>query len=291
MIPLIRPAYDALDFPHASLMVASYEARKPFHERVRMMSSLFPNLAAASGLDAWYAGLGLNRRLTVLFCLCLLSVVGAASLQAQSGSAPDGVTLKDGKVYGIAGGQLVALAEAVKLPFDVEVNPDGIFKVAAGKERNLLEGQIIRRDGWLVSRDGSVQPVFDHVAMLAGRVMVVRDGRAAPLTKTLNFPGVLTVEPDGSCTYTRSGSSRLQDGQLFRMDGTGIMAKDTATLINGKLVVQRGGSLINLNSGQIMGMNDGTRVYGDGRVERQNGTITQMREGQVVLFDGMPAKN
>ena len=252
-----------------------------------MKGPAFLNLAEAPGQGAWCAGLKLNRLVGALFCLCLLSGICAPSLHAQSDNAADGVTVKNAKIYNIQGDQLVELTDVEKLPFDVEVSTNGTFKVADGKERTLGEGQIIRRDGWLVSPDGSVQPVFDYVAMQGGRVVVVRDGQSTPLATAMAFPNGLTIQPDGTC----SGNSRLQDGQLFRMDGTGIMAKDAATLINGRVVIQRYGSLIDLAPVQVMGMNDATHVYGSGQIQSRDGPTTKMREGQTFLFDGAPARN
>ena len=40
-----------------------------------------------------------------------------------------------------------------------------------GKTRHLEAGQILRADGILLNPDGSVMPVFDHIAMSNGRVM------------------------------------------------------------------------------------------------------------------------
>ena len=249
------------------------------------------NLAPAPGENAWSVRLKLNRTAGILFCLCVLSGICAPPLFAQSDNAADGVTVKVGKVYNLQGGRLVELTDDEKLPFDVEVSTNGTFTVAAGKERMIEEGQIIRRDGWLVNPDGSVQPVFDHVAMLAGRVVVVRDGQSTPLATAMTFPSGLVIQPDGTCAYTKSGGERLQDGQLFRMDGTGITAKDTATFKNGVVVLQRGGAIIRLQPNQIMGMNEGSKVYGNGQVQPRDGPATKMVEGQMVLFDGAPAKN
>ena len=256
-----------------------------------MKSLAFLNLAAAPGRNTGCAWLKLNRMVGALFCLCFLSGICAPSLHAQSDNAANGVTVRGGKIYKIQGDQLAELNEVLKLPFDVEVDTNGTFKVADGKERKLGEGQIIRRDGWLVSPDGSVQPVFDHVVMRAGHVMVVRDGQATPLAAAMTFPSGWTVQPDGTCSNTKSGYARLQDGQVFKLDGSAIMTKDAATLINGRVVVQRDGSMFTLNPVQIMGMNDATQVYGDGRIQPRGGAVRQMRAGQTVLFDGLPAKN
>ena len=255
-----------------------------------MKSPAFLNLTSP-GQDARRVRRKLNRRCRAIFLLCFLAGIGTPSLRAQSDSAADGVTVKDGKIYNIQGDQLVELTEVEKLPFDVEVSTNGTFKVGDGKERTLGEAQIIRRDSWLISPDGSVQPVFDHVAMQAGRVVVVRDGQASPLSAAMTFPTGMIVQPDGTCANSKSGYARLQDGLLFRMDGTGIMTKDAATLINGRVVVQRDGSLFNLKPEVLTDMNDATRVYGTGQIQPRGGATTKMQEGKTILFDGVPARN
>jgi hypothetical protein len=231
--------------------------------------------------------LNMKRIVCALFCQCFLALVCVPSLQAQTGDPADGVTVKDDKVYRMHGGQLEVLADSLKLPFDVEVDANGNFKVANGKERKLEAGQVIRSDGWLSKPDGSVQPVFDHVAMKAGRVIVVRDGQGAPLTESMTFSNNLRVTPDGSCVYPDGSRSRLADGQLFRLDGTSIPAKDAVTLINGQVVVQKDGTLIPLKPVQIIGMNDGTTVRGDGFIQKRAGAPTPLREGQTVLIEGL----
>jgi hypothetical protein len=186
---------------------------------------------------------------------------------------------------------LEVLRTPLKLPFEVAVNTNGTFKVAGGKERKLAVGQVIRSDGWLLNPDGSVQPVFDYVAMQAGKVIVVRDGQVAALTETMSFPNSLRIAPDGTCVYPGSGPSRLADGQLFRLDGTSVPCKDTVTLMNGRVVVQKSGKLIQLMAMQRMGMNDGTVVQGDGFINQRDGTLTQLREGQTVLVDGPASRH
>ena len=197
----------------------------------------------------------------------------------------DAVTRKDDKIYAVRGEQREILAAKLDFPDKVIVNTNGSFTVADGKERKLEEGQLLRRDGWLVSADGSVQPVVDHVAMKEGRAYLVRDGKAAALTTTISFPNGRQVNPDGFGSGLPGGRARLADGQLFRLDGTVIPGKDTATFKNGRVVVLRDGSLIPLTAVQVMGMNDGTRVFGSGAVQKHDGTTIQLREGQTVLID------
>lgn len=221
-----------------------------------------------------------------IISLFIVGIVGAPLFQARADDPVDGVTVKDQVAYSMRGETLEALTENLKFPFEIEINTNGEFRVANGNMRTLQEGQIIRRDGWLLNPDGSIQPVFDHVAMKEGKVIVVRDGQAEALAEPTRFPNNLNVNPDGACVYPSGSRTRLMDGQLFRLDGTPVLSKDTATLKNGRVVVQKEGSLIRLSSIQIMGMNDGTRVQGDGYVQRMDGTKTKLREGQTILIQG-----
>lgn len=221
-----------------------------------------------------------------ILSILLLAAATVFSLQAQTDGQVDGVTVKDQKVYSMSGDKLEILADNLKFPFNVEVDTNGCFTVGKGKARTLQAGQVIRRDGWLLNPDGSVEPVFDHVTMQGGVVKVVRDGLAEPLAKPMNFANGLSLAPDGSCVYPDGAHARLMDGQLFRLDGTPIASKDTITLKNGGVVVQKEGTLIRLSPVQIMGMNDGTRVRGDGSIQKRDGTTIQLREGQTILIEG-----
>jgi hypothetical protein len=219
-------------------------------------------------------------------CAFLLIIASALPLHAQTDSSVDGATVKNGEVYALHDGASEALADNLKLSSEIEVTTNGTFTVADGKERKLAEGQLLRSDGWLMNPNGSMQPVFDHVTMKNGQVIVVRDGEAEKLTEPMRFPNNLTIAPDGSCNYPNSGPSRLADGQLFRLDGTAIPPKDIVTFKNGRVTVQKDGKLISLSPGEIMGMNDGTRVYGDGLIQMHDGTKSQLREGQTILIAG-----
>ena len=165
-----------------------------------------------------------------IFYLTLLVAATGFSLQAQTDSQVDGVTVKDQQVYAMRGDKLELLADNLKFPFAVEVITNGCFTVGQGKVRTLQAGQILRRDGWLLHPDGSVAPVFNHVTMQGGVVKVVRDGVAAPLVQPMNFTNGLSLAPDGACAYPDGAHTRLMDGQLFRLDGTPVAAKDTITL-------------------------------------------------------------
>ncbi|HZI31443.1 MAG TPA: DUF6799 domain-containing protein, partial [Candidatus Binatia bacterium] len=221
-----------------------------------------------------------------------LCVAFVPALQARSGAAVDGVTVKGGKAYYIRGEELKPITNELTLPFDVEMNTNGIFKIGDdGKERKLQEGQVIRSDGWLTSPDGAVQPVYDHIAVKAGRVVVVRDGQGNALAESMTCTNGLNLAPDGWCVYPGGRRARLLDGQLFQLDGSTIPAEDAATLVNGQVVVQKDGGLIHLVPVQMMGMDDGTKVYGNGTIQKHDGTTMKLKEGQTVLMEGIRVGN
>lgn len=216
--------------------------------------------------------------LSALFFATAFSVVAAESVAA--------VIAKKGVTYSWNDGQTAALTEDLMFPDSVQIFTNATFTVADGPDRVLKPGQILRRDGWLVGADGSVQPVVDHVVVKEGRVYVVRDGQASQLTAPMNFPNGMTINPDRTGGGLPGGRLRLLDGEVFRLNGTAIQAKDTVTLRNGQVVVQKDASLITLGSAQMMGMSDGTRVFGRGAIQKPDGTVIELREGQTVLVDG-----
>lgn len=222
-----------------------------------------------------------------IFCTLLFTSLCAPALFAQTAAGVDAVTTKDGTIFLMLGDKLEALTNNLEFTFDVEVITNGNFTVANGKERKLGEGQILRRDGWLLSPDGAVQPVVDHLAMLEGKMYVVRDGDMAPLAQKMVFTNGLSVKPDGECRYPNGTTLRLRDGQLIEMDGSSIPAKDTIILKNGKVVVQKDGKLLTLLRGQIMGMSDGTKVHGNGEIQKGDGPTRKLHEGQIILVDGV----
>ncbi len=221
-----------------------------------------------------------------ILCVLFLAATWTTWLRAEDTSSADAATVKDGKIYSMQGGNLELLAANIQFPQKIEITTNASFIVADGKERKLLEGQILRRDGWLLNTDGSIEPVFDHVGMKDGKVFLVQDGQAEVLTQSKTFPNKLNINPDGSCNYPDGSRTRLMDGQLFHLDGTPILSKDTITMKNGHVVVQKEGKMIPISPVQIIGMNDGTSVRGDGLLQKRDGTTSQLHEGQTILIDG-----
>jgi hypothetical protein len=82
-------------------------------------------------------------------------------------------------------------------------------------------------------------------------------------------------------------TTRILDGQIFKLDGSALPAKDSATLKDGKVVVQKDGSLLPVQPRQSIMMSDGTKVFGDGSVIMKDGKKVTLSEGQTLVLDGV----
>jgi len=223
---------------------------------------------------------------TLLGLLCAGSIVSA-----QDSKPVDRVQLKDGRMLKVQGGETADLDKEVSLPNHIKVMTNGTFQVKGGKVRELKEGQSLGVDGMLTSPDGSIVPVFDHVIMKNGRPMITKDGHTTPVTGLTALGDGRQIAPDGFVVARNGARTRLLDGQLFKLDGSSVAAKDTITLSNGKVSVQKDGSLLQVPAGRSLMMNDGTKVFGDGTVLFPDGTQKKLAEGEIVAVEGVVRKN
>jgi len=230
------------------------------------------------------------NRMTLRALVIIQSLLGASSglLFAQANYSGETVTCRTNRTQVRHGQDSVPLTNAITMPGGIEVNTNCTFQVNQGKARPLQEGQILRDDGFLLSPDGSIAPVRDHIAMSKGVVMVFKDGEGAPLTATLTLPDGTGINADGSYVRSSGRRSRLADGQLLTLEGTPIQGLDTISMRDGKVVVYKSGTLIPLQSAVvIMGMTDGTRVRGDGSITSPDGTTSQLAEGQTITVPAL----
>lgn len=212
------------------------------------------------------------------------------NLQAQGSGPIEGVTKSQGQLVILLSGNRFPLTNDTSLPFGVLVTTNGTFTVEKGKPRDLLEGQVIRSDGNLLNPDGTLMPVFDHLAMKWGKVVVVVDGQSEALAAPKPLADGSTLYPDGAQVLPGGRRLRLVDGQLLKPDGAWLPVKDTITLKDGKVYVQKDGALLSLKPFQIMGLSDGTKVQGDGTVTRFGGQVIKLEEAQTILVDGVAVK-
>lgn len=219
--------------------------------------------------------------------LSALSFVFTGTAAAQ-GQKMDQVVFKNGVVHAEQKGLLVPLEAEVELSPTIQVQTNGTFTVKGGKPRPLKEGQVLRKDGYLLNPNGNMAPVFDRVVMERGNVVVVyKDGVGASLAKPITLPNKWSVSPDGTMTLPNGAFSRMIEGQMVELDGAPIPAKDTVTLINGQVVIQKEGGQLKLARGQTFMMNEGTKVFGTGKLVTMDGREIPLKEGEVILLQGV----
>jgi len=212
---------------------------------------------------------------------------GLSVSAVEDNQPPESATFKSAKVLVAAGGKSVEATKDVSFPGEILIKTNGAFKVANGKVRQMREGQTIDAQGMLSSPDGSVVPVFNHITLRKGVVVVVMDGDSKALAGEYAFPDGARISPDGTIRGPSGRLQRLLDGQLLKLDGTAVGVTDTISLNAGKVVLFKDGGRVELKRGQIMMMSDGTRVNGDGSVVRSDGTKVTLKEGDTIKIPGV----
>ncbi len=212
--------------------------------------------------------------------------VGARAADAEAPDDVQSVTVTKGVLVAVMDGKSIEVTNEISMPKGIVVDTNATFKVGGGKARRLTEGQILARDGRLTSPDGSVTPVEDHVTARAGHVVIVRDGDASPLTAPLTLKDGVRVYPDGRMVTPSNVTRRLLDGQIVRLNETGIEATDTARLEQGKVVLFKDGGRIELHPGQVMAMSDGSRIDARGVILKRDGSQIRLKEGELYKFAG-----
>jgi sugar lactone lactonase YvrE len=221
---------------------------------------------------------GIILLLSTLFCL-------AAS--AKDVPSVDQVTAKDGVTMIPQGQTYVALDQEINLTSSIKVSTNATFTVNGGKPRKLEDGAILAKNGMLTTTDGKTSPVVDHITMKNGQLLVYKDGAASPLTRDYVFPNGTRLSPDGTIRTRNGRLVRMIEGQIMELSGESIPAKDTVTLRDGTVYVQKEGSQFKVDSNRSIMMNDGTKVFGDGTVLKRNGERINLSEGQILTLPGV----
>lgn len=232
-------------------------------------------------------------------CLALLLLLGlTAPLWAQTDTpidpkSIDHVGFLDSKARVYLGKDTNGLTLKTNVLFIeyIDISTNATYRVDQGKERTFSEGQVITKDGWLINPNGTVMPVRDHVAMQTGKLYLYKDGSGGPVTDDYKLGNGQTITPDGWTVSSTGARRRLLDGQMFLLDGTPLPAKDTILLKNGTVYVQKDGSQLTIPPSRFIGMNEGTKVFGEGYIIRSNGTRQQLVEGELILVDGVIVRN
>ncbi len=197
------------------------------------------------------------------------------------------VEFRNKKVLALPTGKILTAPNEIALPFDIVVRTNGTFTVKGGQARQLLEGEILGSDGMLIKFDGSIVPVIDHVTMNRGKVVLFKDGVATEVNGLLQLSDGSSIVPEGVITPYGGAPRRLLDGEIFKLNGGSVPARDTITMQNGKVIVQKDGSQFTVEPNRSVTMNDGTKVLSDGKIIKFNGDEVTVSEGQIYTLEGV----
>jgi hypothetical protein len=228
-----------------------------------------------------------SANIWTILAACALVWAAPAPAQDTDTQSVQRVTVREQKLLISTGGEFTVTTNLVKLPFDIVASTNLTYRVGEGKERPLRDGQVLDREGMILNPDGTTHPVYDHVTMSRNQILVLRDGDYSTLGGTLKLGDGSVVSDDCYIKYPTGERIRLQDGQVFRLSGATVAAKDTVTLLNGRVVVQKEGSSFPVARGSFIMMNEGTRVFGDGYLVRSDGSRQNLVEGQTLQVEGI----
>jgi hypothetical protein len=217
----------------------------------------------------------------------LLFTAGLHAAPNQPITNAEKVQFKNKKVYASIDGGLVAVTNQVALPFNILIDTNGMFTVDGGGMRALQDGDILSRDGMLLRPDGSISPVMDHITMNRGQVLRADDGEAAAPHAALQLGDGTVIQPDRKVVSPDGSPRWLQDGELLRPGGGTFPARDTVTMQNGQVVVQKDGAKIPVGAGRSIMMNNGTKVLGDGTLISFDGGLRTVSEGEIIALEGI----
>jgi hypothetical protein len=196
------------------------------------------------------------------------------------------VLFQDGKMFAEHAGAKIPMEETITFSGAIRILTNGTFTVNGGKERKLQEGQVLNADGTLISPDGTIVPVVDHVTLEKGKVILIKDGDKALVSQRITLADGSQVYPDGTVLRKDGTKLRLLDGQLLKLSGTELPATDSITMQNGKVFVQKDGSKLYVRPGTSLMMSDGTKVFGDGTLVNKDGQKSSVAEGQIIPVAG-----
>jgi RNase P/RNase MRP subunit p29 len=220
--------------------------------------------------------------------LCFGLVISSSCLQlirGQTLQTTEYVTMKDGRAYVAAGERGAYLERTLALTPELTVHTNGVIKIAGGGEEQLTESKRVTLDGFWITSDGTLQAFRPHYLMKAGVPYVVKSGELTKLEENVIFPNGNVLRLEGILA-SRTRLIRLQDGQRLGLTGEVIPALDHIMMANGKLVLQKDGSIIPLPVVSSMGMSEGTRVTGSGLITTTTGEQFALSDGQRLTVDG-----
>jgi hypothetical protein len=227
---------------------------------------------------------------THLFFGAVAILLSTFSLRDASGAeglkTMDYVTVKGGDAYLVTNRESLLLEHPLTLTSELKVLTNGVVKITGDGEVKLAEGSKVTLDGFWLEPDGMLVIFKPHYQMKDRTLFLVKDGVFTKVDQDINLPNGTVLRTDGSIATPDGRLIRLQDGQMLSLSGQPIPALDQVMMVDGRLVLQKDGSIIPLPVGSNIGMSDNSIVYGTGVVIRPGGEQIALQDGQRLTLPG-----
>lgn len=187
----------------------------------------------------------------------------------------------------VQAGKPAPLDKDMPLPNGFIMHTNGTLELQRGVEKKLSPGQQLTVDGLFISKDGRFLQVPDHYLISGGKPMLVQDGQARPVPGAITFKDGSKITPDGWLARPDGRRARLLDGHTIGLDGVSLPSQDFVMNRGGRIVLQKDGGLLTLDRSRVMAMSDGTKVRGDGRVTRTDGSEFVLNDGERINLPGV----
>ena len=140
-------------------------------------------------------------------------------------------------------------------------------------------------DGFWMGEDGTLLVFKPHYLFKERMLFFVESGVLTKVDQDVTLKNGAVLCTDATLLTPSGRLVRLDDGYMLTANGDPISGLDHVAIADGKLVLQKDGSIIPLPVVSTIGMSDGTRVRGDGLVTWSSGY--QFRFPRV---NGLPSK-
>jgi hypothetical protein len=141
-------------------------------------------------------------------------------------------------------------------------------------------------DGFWLGQDGTLIYFKPHYLLKARTLLMVKSGLFDRVGRDVTFRNGSVLRTDGTLLTAYQRVIRLQDGQMLGLNGEAIPALDHVMMVDGRLVLQKDGSIIPLPPVSLIGMSEGTRVTGTGIIIKPNGEQITLADGQRLTLEG-----
>lgn len=130
-------------------------------------------------------------------------------------------------------------------------------------------------------------PPKDYILMTDGKFVVMKDGKATDLEKTVTLEDGTTVTKDGTVTMKDGKSMKMGQDDLLLMNGR-LVKREHLMLKDGKMMVVKDGKATPMEKDATL--ENGTKVAVDGTITMKDGKTSKVGDTDMVFMDGTMGK-